>query len=277
LFRVRRDTPSAIRYYKRALHIDECTGDRYAQVTHLLALAEPYIAGDPGQARDLCARAMEVVGPTGNRRLEAAVRLGLGRACLALGEATEARAHLEEALDLASRSGDRCTLGRAYAARADACRALGDVSRAIEEASQALALAREVRDRWGEGVAHLSLGESHRVRGDQSEAIGFYERAVPFLAATGHPRATAVQRLLRQLLCGAPHADAWRGAFAAFVGACSLEEMRDAVAAYPFLAGTAFLEHLCTFVRSVLDPDPRARLVVRLRWIETLARDPSPA
>jgi class 3 adenylate cyclase/tetratricopeptide (TPR) repeat protein len=142
-----------------ALALAEGDGDAVAQARVLAALGALW-GGHRDYARgiELTRRALELAGPTGDRRALAETRVQLGVMLLNLARMLESRRELQAAMALFEAAGDGLGAARAQEVLAMNLQLSGDADAAIAELDRALMLLREAGDRRTEIPALVSLG-----------------------------------------------------------------------------------------------------------------------
>ena len=144
-----------------ALALAEGDGDAVAQARLLAALGALW-GGHRDYARgiELTRRALELAGPTGDRRALAETRVQLGVMLLNLARMRESRRELQAAMALFEAAGDGLGAARAQEVLAMNLQLSGDADAAIAELDHALTLLREAGDRRTEIPALVSLGSA---------------------------------------------------------------------------------------------------------------------
>jgi ATP/maltotriose-dependent transcriptional regulator MalT/DNA-binding SARP family transcriptional activator len=115
-FRLRGDRALARTAYEEAIRISERTGDRQILVPSLVGLAQTVVADEPGHARALTERAIEL----GREMTPVVALLGAARVALVLGETGSAIQQARKAAEVARRRGDQPGFASALEVEAEA-------------------------------------------------------------------------------------------------------------------------------------------------------------
>jgi serine/threonine protein kinase/predicted ATPase len=164
--RARDDFEAALRHYQQALDLAIGIGDRNLRAMLTGNVAEiHYVQGDFASAKRLSERALAVAQEAANDSLVANARFWLGASLLRLGEAQQARLHMDEALRMAAAMRADSALVYVLPEYARLWARQGEVAVALEWIG--LALHHPAGDFVGRRYTQQVLGE---IRGDLSEA-----------------------------------------------------------------------------------------------------------
>ena len=160
--------------------------DEARELVRLLRSAERKLAaGDPADAVELAARAVDLAARHGDRRLAARATTLLGEAAWADGDVGAATDHAERAVER-WRGLDDAMLVRALARAGELAGARGDLERAASAGGEQLAVSRRLSERDGDDPQALrdlsvsldNVGDVQRDRGDLDAAAAAYDEAL---------------------------------------------------------------------------------------------------
>jgi predicted ATPase len=161
-----------------------------ARAASLAVTLDPLLVtqGPIGLHREVLTASLRALPPDDRSSARTDLCLGLGRAHLIRGRATEAESLWREAFALSVARGDRARVGRSVAYLAFAARARGDLDAVRAYASQAIAVATETRDPRLLSSAEQAAAHGRFVAGDLDGAVQGFRRAVAAARVASAPR-----------------------------------------------------------------------------------------
>ncbi|MFD7298550.1 BTAD domain-containing putative transcriptional regulator [Streptomyces sp. NPDC059897] len=140
-----------------------------------------------------CRTALEMLlpllGRATDRRMDSALRTGLGILYGVQGRYREARAWFAEALDISRRADDRHEQARASAGLGTFANLEGRVAESMEHFAEVLRLAGELtHDDWLTGSILTRAGDMHHQLGEHDKAYDRYLKAIALAEKAGSPR-----------------------------------------------------------------------------------------
>jgi serine/threonine protein kinase/Tfp pilus assembly protein PilF len=289
------DMPQAIGYFEQSLADAREIGDRRAEGTIRLNLGRAYATLRHMQrAITYFEQSLAIAREVGDRGAESIALTNLGTA---LGDEPGAISYYEQALEILREIGDRRGEGQVLGNMAQTYVDLGDAPQAHVYFEQALRIHREVGNL--EGVARYSfiMAPFYAQQGDTARAMHLAREAAQIWVQIGSPHANGAERLVVQLQGeqdGAlPLADAQRTqqllermqranftptqpkpaetAFESFQQATSLEDIRVAVAKYPFMVEDQFMNGIEKLIEEEISPNLERAFERRLVWLQQVA------
>ncbi len=137
------------------------------------------------QAIEKLQAAREIYRAAGDRTMETATLIGIGRIYSSLGQQQQALEYYHQALPLSREIGDKdgeaITLNNIGLVYSD----LGQQQQALEYYHQALPLSREIGDKDGEAITLNNIGGVYYDLGEKQQALEYYHQALPLRRAVG--------------------------------------------------------------------------------------------
>jgi tetratricopeptide (TPR) repeat protein len=173
-----------------------------------------------------------------------------------LGRSDEALADYTRAIELDPADAQAYSnRGATYANLGRTAEALADYTRAIELDP-------------ADTKAYTNLGALLGNQGKHREALSYFEKA----AQLGDPNGAKYAAIARQQL-GIEEVPPAQQAFNALVQAGSLDEIRQAVAQFPFMTGQEFIQSIEQVIAQQVPPEQRQPYEQRLDWLQQIASE----